>query len=423
MIFSSKKITKYIFTLGFLCTLSTTAIVKSEISDQNYRVNKEINSEYLSSKKELKNYIIDKGDNLFIKFYPAEELSGFYSTNEEGEIFLPRLEETNVKGLTTSELEKFLEEKYSKFLISPNIKVKIAIFREVDITVSGEVRYPGIYKFPAYKSSSIRDFQKDLKLNKVSSIPELELDSQLPELDSQLTENKTQNQLVERFSVKDKNNLFINYLEKNGKGKTTIISDVIRKAGGITSLSDLENIQVIRHIPIGKGGGKKVANINLNTILNTSDTSNDIRLFDGDRIFIPTLSKPSEVQVPKSVLTGLSPRFVQVNVFGRVKTSGKFMLPLEGTLSDAIDITGPIKPLSGKVVLIRYNRDGTIGKKKIAYSANAPRGSKRNPFIKEGDLINVTNSVFGKTTDVLREITSPFIGIYTAKELIEDFSD
>ena len=99
------------------------------------------------------------------------------------------------------------------------------------------------------------------------------------------------------------------------------------------------------------------------------------------------------------------------------------MLPLEGTLSDAMDITGPIKPLSGKIVLIRYNNDGTISKKKIAYSANAPRGSKRNPFLKEGDLINVTNSIIGRTTDVLSEVTKPFIGIYTTKELIEDFSE
>ena len=99
------------------------------------------------------------------------------------------------------------------------------------------------------------------------------------------------------------------------------------------------------------------------------------------------------------------------------------MLPLEGTLSDAMDITGPIKPLSGKVILIRYNRDGTVSKRKIAYSANAPRGSKRNPFIKEGDLITVTNSIFGKTTGVIKEVTAPFIGIYTTRELIKDFQE
>ena len=96
---------------------------------------------------------------------------------------------------------------------------------------------------------------------------------------------------------------------------------------------------------------------------------------------------------------------------------------MEGTLSDAIDITGPIKPLSGKVVLIRYNSDGSLKKEKISYSAKAPRGSKRNPYIKEGDLITVTNSVLGITTSVIREITAPFQGIYFTTELIDSFGD
>ena len=112
-----------------------------------------------------------------------------------------------------------------------------------------------------------------------------------------------------------------------------------------------------------------------------------------------------------------------MNIYGRVENPGTFKLPLEGTLSDAIDITGPIKPLSGKVVLIRYNSDGSISKKNISYSAAAPRGSKRNPYLKEGDLITVKNSVIGKTTGIIREITAPLQGIYFTKELIESFGD
>ena len=98
-------------------------------------------------------------------------------------------------------------------------------------------------------------------------------------------------------------------------------------------------------------------------------------------------------------------------------------LPLEAVLSDAIDVTGPVKPLSGKIVLIRYEKDGTLIKKNISYSASAKRGSKRNPYLKEDDLISVKNSIFGKTTGVLKEFTAPFVGIYSTKELIEGFSD
>ena len=135
------------------------------------------------------------------------------------------------------------------------------------------------------------------------------------------------------------------------------------------------------------------------------------------------MTKSINEQIPKSILTGITPKFIQVNIFGRVETPGPVKLPLEATLSDAIDLSGPIKPLSGKIVLIRYENDGTVLKRNISYSANAKRGSKRNPFIKNNDLITVKNSFLGKITSVTKEITQPFIGIYTTKEVFEDISN
>ena len=60
---------------------------------------------------------------------------------------------------------------------------------------------------------------------------------------------------------------------------------------------------------------------------------------------------------------------------------------------------------------------------KISYSARAKKGSKRNPFVKEGDLVSVKNSFLGKSTGILSEITSPFVGIYSTKVLLEGLSD
>ena len=422
LFFSFKKFSNFIFLVSFLCPLSNLDLVKSESLKKSNLVNTQINSNYLNSKKELQDYIIDKGDNLFIEFSPAEDLSDFYSVNEEGEVYLPRLKETYVSGLTTSELENLLEQKYVDYLISPKINVKIAIFRGINITVAGEVRYPGIYKFLPFQSSSIENFLKVYK-NNINNPLEEEYGQNLPEVQISNETSSNQNQLLIEDKKIDRNNPFINYLEKVKDGNITKISDVIRKAGGITSSSDLKRIQIIRNIPIGKGGGKKSALVNLDTFFDDAGNPNDIRLFDGDHIYIPALNNSNKAQVPKSILSGLSPRFVRINVFGRVNTPGEFMIPLEGTLSDALDITGPVKPLSGKVVLIRYNRDGSISKKKIAYSANAPRGSRGNPYLKEGDLITVTSSVFGKTADVIKEITAPLQGIYFTKELIEDFGE
>ena len=84
-------------------------------------------------------------------------------------------------------------------------------------------------------------------------------------------------------------------------------------------------------------------------------------------MFFPKLSKKNASQIPKSIISGISPKFISINIFGRVETPGVVKLPLEAVLSDAIDLTGPIKPLSGKVVLIRYEKDGRVIKKNISY--------------------------------------------------------
>ena len=365
--------------------------------------NNQIDIEYLESRNELEDYIIDTGDSIYLEFYPAKELSGIFSVNQEGELILPTLDETFVRGLTTSELKNLLEKRYSEFLIDPEIKVRIAGFKSIRVLARGELRNPGFYKFPAYESGSFLVVDDDYN----------------SELDSLIESNDLQSDIGQNLQS---NNQSSQDLEvKRSSENLTTISDVIRKAGGITSQTDLSRIEIIRYVPLGKGGGKKRAIIDFNNYLNASDTAKDIRIFDGDSLFFPKLSKSNPNQISKSILSGISPRFISVNLFGRVENPGVIKLPLESALSDAIDLSGPIKPLSGKIVLIRYEKDGTVLKKNISYSASARRGSRRNPYLEENDLISVKNSFLGKSTGLIREITAPFVGIFTFKEVIESF--
>jgi len=403
--FSFRRNSKKFLIFNFLLLFFLFDISKAETNNLTNSKNNQIEIEYLESRNELEDYIVDTGDSIYLEFFPADELSGVFPVNEEGELLLPRLDETYVRGLTTSELKSLLEKSYSEFLIDPDIKVRIAVFKSIRVLARGELRNPGFIKFPAYKSVSLGTLDNKDPSNSDSLVglnnEQLEIG-----LNSKLNNQSSGNLIVKRSSE-----------------NISAISDVIRKAGGITSNTDLSRIEVIRDVPIGKGGGKKRAIIDFNSYLNESDPTNDIRIFDGDSLFFPKLSKVDPNQIPKSVLAGISPRFISVNLFGRVETPGEVKLPLEATLSDAIDLTGPIKPLSGKIVLIRYEKDGTVLKKNISYSARAKRGSRRNPYLKEDDLISVRNSIFGKTTEVLKEVTAPFVGIYSTKELIEGFSD
>ena len=401
-VYLSINFSKFLPIIIFFSSLFFAEVSKSGINKPFVEKDEAIPSSYLNSKKELEDYIIDTGDSISIEFFPAEELSGVFLVNEEGEIFLPRLDETFVRGLTMSELKILLEKRYAEFLIDPEIKVRIAVFKAIRVLTRGELRNPGFYKFPAYASGSFINLEtNNSKQNSVDG------------------NNNEQGEKGQNF---ESNNQFLkDLIVKRSNENLTTISDVIRKAGGITSLTDLSRIEIVRDVPLGKGGGKKRAIINLNSFLNNSDITNDIRIFDGDSLFFPKLNQSNPNQIPKSILSGISPRFIKVNLSGKIENPGLIKLPLESTLSDAIDLSGPIKPLSGKIVLIRYEKDGTVLKKNISYDSGAKRGSKRNPYLKKNDLITVKNSLFGKSTGVIGELTAPFVGIYSTKQLIDGF--
>ena len=160
-LFAFKKNSKTFLISCFLISFFIFDLSKAESNNSSFEKINQPELDYLESKKELEDYIIDSGDILFIEFYPAEELTNTYQVSAEGEILLPRLDETYVRGLTTSELQNLLEKRYLEFLIEPEIKVRIAEFKSLRVLVRGEVRYPGFYKFPSYKSGFFLESQSD----------------------------------------------------------------------------------------------------------------------------------------------------------------------------------------------------------------------------------------------------------------------
>ncbi len=355
----------------------------SDALAENNLVKKEslVENVYLNKNQELNDYVLDTGDLLFIDFYPAVELSGTFEINEFGEIYLPRIYSTYVRGLNTQDLAKLLEKKYEEFLLDPVFNVRILGFRPVKILISGEVQSPGIYEF----------------------------NQNLPESILKPLFNKEEEKANEEKESFEKS--------KYSFQKFATVSNAIRAAGGITPYSDLSKLEIIRDVSAGEGGGKKKAKLDFSSYLNNLNSENDIRLFSGDQIFIPTLTKSDNKIISKSIINGLSPKFIKVGVFGMVENPGEINLPLEATLSDAIDLAGPKKRLSGKIVLIRYKNDGKLSKRIIKYKSNSLRGSKNNPFIKSGDLITVRDSKFRKTTGIITDLTAPLTGVYTTKQL------
>ena len=105
--FSFRRNSKTFLIFNLFLLLFIFDISKADTNNSTNSNNNDIEIEYLESRNELEDYIIDTGDSISLEFYPANELSGIFPVNEEGELFLPRLDETFVRGLTKSELKTF----------------------------------------------------------------------------------------------------------------------------------------------------------------------------------------------------------------------------------------------------------------------------------------------------------------------------
>jgi polysaccharide export outer membrane protein len=94
-------------------------------------------------------YLVEEKDVLDIQVHDEPDLSITSRVSEKGEIWVPLLENVEVKGLTIQETEKFLETRLEDgFLKDPKVTVSINTqqmleYSEKEVFVSGQVNKPG----------------------------------------------------------------------------------------------------------------------------------------------------------------------------------------------------------------------------------------------------------------------------------------
>lgn len=101
-----------------------------------------------SYSREPKEYIIEVGDTLDIKFmYNAELNELLVPVRPDGRISLQLAHDVPAAGLTPTQLRKVLGEKYSVELKKPEIAVIVRSFGGQKVFVDGEVVFPGPVDF------------------------------------------------------------------------------------------------------------------------------------------------------------------------------------------------------------------------------------------------------------------------------------
>jgi polysaccharide biosynthesis/export protein len=94
---------------------------------------------------------ISEGDLLDIVIFDTPELSGRFRVNLKGDILLPLAGTLHVAGLNLAEITDAVSQRFkdAKILVNPEVTVFVAEFTRRTITITGEVRLPGVYPIVA----------------------------------------------------------------------------------------------------------------------------------------------------------------------------------------------------------------------------------------------------------------------------------
>ena len=367
---------------------------EEEFSSQSNNV-ENINADYLTDFK-TNPYIIGPGDSLEIlvsQDYP--ELTRTVTINGEGTVNLPIIKKTYIEGLTLDELNKLLNDRFSKYVKFPDVESQVVFYRPISILIDGEVPNPGLYKLNGSLSSANRLLSSFYDANYIRELDTVMSGSLSPEIDGP-------DEISFYFPT---------------------VFDALKVSGGVTRFSDLSNIKLIRNDTISNGGGRIQTTLNFEDLILNGNSSQNIRIYDGDMIVINKRNQDDPKILNSAIKTNLNPKYIRVFVAGRVNAPGRLTIGKASSLNDAIDMAGGVKAIKGPIKYLTYDNNGIAEKSIFNYKKNSKRGSKTNPYLKEGDLIMVGSSILSQSAEVINEVTEPFKGIYSTYRLIEAFTD
>jgi len=171
-------------------------------------------------------YALGGGDRIRVNVFEVPEYSGEYVIPPGGAINLPLVGSVTVEGQTTEQAADQIAKRYARFLRRPIISVNLLSPRPINIFVAGEVTRPGAYTLSLQGGAG----------------------------------------------------------QDPGIQYPTVLA-ALTTAQGVTLSADITQVQLRRKLA---GGRQQTVNLNLDDLIKTGRSYQDITLRDGDTVFVPT---------------------------------------------------------------------------------------------------------------------------------------
>ena len=346
-------------------------------------------------------YILGAGDQLQIELLDLPELSGEYTIGPDGTIYLPRLRALQVEGLTIEELRLFLTEQFRPYVRQPEVFITPIGYRPIRVYVGGEVARPGYYTIRGaelVQDVSFSGQQQRFEVLNSGAVRARRMPQEASQASSTSGGSASGSQQL----------------------PAPTLFDALQAARGVTPFSQLDSVQITRKRPLSQGGGKVRTKVNFLRLISEGDEDVNIRLYDGDAIFVRKSDGVLRDQLLAASRTNLSPDFIEVFVSGRVKEPGPQQLPQGASLNQAIASAGGPKLLRGSVEFLRFTQEGATDRRIFGYNPKSVSGDYRNPVLMPGDVVRINESLVSASLEFLNEITAPAVGLYSVYSIYRD---
>lgn len=287
------------------------------------------------------NYILDVDDTISVQVIKGELQSQEYRIERDGSIFMPEIGKINLAGLTLENGNKVVNSLVQDYFIDSEVIVSLKSVRDIQILVTGEVNFPGIYTLGGYSSAlhaisssggikntgSFREIfvKRNGKIINTLDLYDIFINADTSKLSSLRSGDSvlipaSNNQIrvvgaVNRPSI---------YEFKEGE----TIEQIIRYAGGISNNSQDGEYYVSR-----EDADSKLYKLSSITNLN-------MKVVRNDKIFVPYKEfNRDSLQFDENNLFIDKP----IKLSGAVKNPGLYYLSENKYLSDLIDLAGGYK--------------------------------------------------------------------------------
>ncbi|MBV6621748.1 MAG: polysaccharide biosynthesis/export family protein [Rivularia sp. (in: Bacteria)] len=357
-------------------------------------------------------YRLGTGDAITVIVQRFPDLSFQASINRQGNVIVPLAGTVSLQGLTLEQAQAKIRTVLNRFVVEPSVTLALVAQRpplnfQAPVDIEGNIVIPRLGKI-SVKGLTLEEAQEKIRLG----LERIQVDP------------------VVTVSLLSPRPIQVNVAgEITRPGVYAVnpalprILDVLRTAGGSTQTADLRQIQVRRKLIDGSVVSQ---NVDFYTPLLSGGSFPSLRLQDGDSIIIPRREVAMDDGYDRNVVSRstLAQPVIRVRVLnyaaGGIITQN---LPNGSNFIDALGSVSIARSDLKDIALVRFDPEqGRAVTQKLNAKKAFKGDSSQNVALQDNDVIVVGRNLIGKITNVLSNVTRPFIDVQSFVRFFEAFT-